>query len=219
MPITTILCDLDGTLIDSRRDIALAFQYALREVVRGALPDEDAIARHIGKPLDHMVCELGYQLPSEQLALFLRTYRTRYAATCTQHTRPYPGVLSTLQELAILACGVVTTKTQAQADAVIQQLRLTSFFQHVQGSVPGLRLKPAPDTVLSALVALQRAPQEALMVGDTAADILAGRAAGVRTCAVTYGFGTREELEACQPDYVLETFAGLMTVLQTETQA
>ena len=63
-PITTVLCDLDGTLIDSRRDIALAFQYALRRIVEGAPPDETAIAQHIGKPLEHMARSWG--IPSRQ---------------------------------------------------------------------------------------------------------------------------------------------------------
>ena len=217
MPITTILCDLDGTLIDSRRDIALAFHYALGEVVGGILPEEGAIAQHIGKPLVRMACELGYNLGAEQLATFLSTYQARYAVTCVQHTRPYPGVLSTLRGLAAVTFGVVTTKAQEQAEAVLQQLSMASLFRHIQGSGPGLRLKPAPDTVLTALGALQCAPEQALMVGDTTADMLAGHAAGVRTCAVTYGVGTRAELLDCQPDYVIEAFAELRTLLQGDT--
>ncbi|MGE3536209.1 MAG: HAD family hydrolase [Candidatus Tectimicrobiota bacterium] len=212
MTITTILFDLDGTLIDSRRDIALAFQYALREVVGGALPDEEAIARHIGKPLERMAHELGYRLEAEQLGLFLGTYRARYALTCAQHTQPFPGVLATLEGLAPVACGVVTTKAQEQAEAVLRQLRMARLFRHIQGTSPGLRVKPAPDTVLTALRALGCAPEQALMVGDTPADILAGRAAGVRTCAVTYGVGTPQELQACQPDYTIDAFAALTTL-------
>src|SRR5215470_1887167 len=152
-PITTILCDLDGTLIDSRRDITLAFQYALRCIVEGALPDETAIAQHIGKPLAHMAGQLG------------------------------------------------------------------SFFQHIQGWVPGLQLKPAPDAVIAALAALRCAPQQALMVGDTPADILAGKAAGLKTCAVTYGFGTLKDLRHCQPDYVIDTFSDLVSLVKAREQS
>jgi len=212
-PITTILCDLDGTLIDSQRDIALAFQYALRCTVEGALPDETAIAQHIGKPLEHMARELGYALSPAQLTLFLDTYRSRYAAFCAHHTRPYPGVTTTLQALSSLTFGVVTTKAQEQAEIVLRQLQLSAFFRHVQGWVPGLQLKPAPDTVVAALTALRCAPQQALMVGDTAADILAGKAAGLKTCAVTYGFGALEDLQRCAPDYVIDTFSDLTAVL------
>ena len=212
-PITTVLCDLDGTLIDSRRDIALAFQHALCRIVEGPLPDEATIAQHIGKPLEHMARELGYHLSPSQLTTFLETYRHRYAACGARHTRPYPGVTATLHALASLTFGVVTTKAQEQAETVLQQLRLTSFFQHIQGWVPGLQLKPAPDTVVAALAALSCTPQQALMVGDTAADILAGKAAGLKTCAVTYGFGALEELQHCQPDYVIDTFSDLVGLL------
>jgi HAD superfamily hydrolase (TIGR01509 family) len=213
IPITTVLCDLDGTLIDSRRDIALAFQHALRHVVGGTLPEEAAIAQHIGKALEHMARELGYHFSPTQLTAFLDTYRYHYAASGTPYTRPYPGVTTTLQALSSLTFGVVTTKAQEQAELVLRQLQLSTFFQHVQGWVPGLQLKPAPDTVVAALTALRCAPQQALMVGDTAADILAGKAAGLRTCAVTYGFGTLDELQRCEPDYVIDTFGNLATLL------
>jgi len=213
-PITTILYDLDGTLIDSRRDIALAFQYAMRRIVEGALPDETAIAQHIGKPLEHMARELGYPLSPAQLLTFHAMYRSRYAAFCAHYTRPYPGVTATLHALSSLTFGVVTTKAQEQAETVLHQLQMTSFFQHIQGWVPGLQLKPAPDAVLAALAALHCAPQQALMVGDTTADILAGKAAGLKTCAVTYGFGSPEDLQYCQPDYMIDTFSDLVRLVE-----
>jgi phosphoglycolate phosphatase len=212
-PITTVLCDLDGTLIDSRRDIALAFQHALCHLVEGTLPDETAIAQHIGKPLEHMARELGYHFAPPQLLLFLETYRSHYAASGARHTRPYPGVTATLHALASLRFGIVTTKAQEQAETVLRHLHLTSFFQHIQGWVPGLQLKPAPDSVIAALAALGCAPQQALMVGDTAADILAGKAAGLKTCGVTYGFGALEELQHCQPDYMIDTFSDLVSLV------
>lgn len=211
--ITTVLCDLDGTLIDSRRDIALAFQHALRCVVGGTLPEEAAIARHIGKALEHMARALGYHFSAPQLTAFLDTYRQHYAASGTRHTCPYPGVTATLQALSSLTFGVVTTKAQEQAETVLRQLQLSAFFRHIQGWVPGLQLKPAPDTVVAALTALRCAPQQALMVGDTAADILAGKAAGLKTCAVTYGFGAVEDLRRCEPDYVIDTFGDLVVLL------
>lgn len=211
--LTTILYDLDGTLIDSRRDIAMAFQYALRRLTADALPGEDAIAQHIGKPLAQMARELGYHFTPAQETLFLETYRARYAASGAHHTHLYPGVLTTLHALSALAFGIVTTKAQDQAETVLRDLQMTSFFQHIQGGVPGLRLKPAPDMVIAALTALRCLPQQALMVGDTAADILAGKAAGLTTCAVTYGFGTPEELQASQPDYVIDTFSELVALV------
>jgi HAD superfamily hydrolase (TIGR01509 family) len=214
MTITTILCDLDGTLVDSQQDIAVAFQHAWQTVIGGTSPHAAAIAQHIGKPLAEMVSGLGGVLSPLLLDTFLTTYRSTYAQQDACLTHPYPGVIATLRALSTFTLGIVTTKEQGQAEIVLQRLALTSFFRHIQGGTPSLRLKPAPDTVLAALTAVGCAPQQALMVGDTPADILAGKAAGTLTCAVTYGFGTREALLECAPDYVIDTFSNLVTLVR-----
>jgi HAD superfamily hydrolase (TIGR01509 family) len=214
MTITTILCDLDGTLVDSRQDIAAAFRHAWRTAVGGAPPSAAAIAEHIGKPLAEMLSELGAVLSPPLLGTFLTVYRHTYARQDACLTRLYPGVIATLQALSTFTLGIVTTKEQGQAEIVLRRLALASFFQHTQGGTPGLCLKPAPDTILAALAALHCAPSHALMVGDTPADILAGKAAGTKTCAVTYGFGTHDALSQCAPDYVIDTFGELATLVR-----
>jgi phosphoglycolate phosphatase len=214
MSITTILCDLDGTLVDSRHDIAMAFQHAWQTVVGGPPPGTEAIAQHIGKPLAEMLSELGERLPPQRLSTFLTAYRHMYSRQDARLTRPYPGVIDTLQALSSFRLGLVTTKEPGQAKIVLRRLALTPFFQHIQGGIPGLRLKPAPDTVLAALSALHCAPMHALMVGDTPADILAGKAAGTPTCAVTYGFGRRQALMQCVPDYMIDSFSELLPLMR-----
>jgi HAD superfamily hydrolase (TIGR01509 family) len=211
---TTILCDLDGTLVDSQRDIVVAFQDAWRTVISGSLPSGTSIAQHIGKPLARMVSELGGMLSAPQLSTFLTTYRISYARQNVRLTQIYPGVIATLQALSSFTLGVVTTKEPEQAENALRRLALAPFFQHVQGSCPGLRLKPAPDTILAALAALHCAPRYALMVGDTPDDIQAGKAAGTSTCAVTYGFGAREALLECSPDHVIENFGQLVELVR-----
>jgi len=214
MTITTILCDLDGTLVDSRRDIAAAFQNTWRAVVGGIPPTSSAIAQHIGKPLAEMLSELGGVLSPSLLGTFVTEYRLTYTRQDSHLTQPYPGVIPTLQALSTFTLGVVTTKEPEQAERVLRRLALIPFFQHIQGGTPGLRLKPAPDTILAALAALHCAPAHALMVGDTPADILSGKAAGTMTCAVTYGFGTRAALLACAPDYVVDSFGELAALVR-----
>jgi HAD superfamily hydrolase (TIGR01549 family) len=214
--LTTVLCDLDGTLVDSRQDIGTAFQHALR-LVAADVPDVASIARHIGKSLEQMLQDLGYRLRSEEIATFLTAYRHYYATQGLPHTRPFADVLPTLTALATITFGVVTTKEQTQAEFVLQRLQLGHFFRHVQGWQPGLRLKPAPDAVVAALAALRCPPQHALMVGDTPADIMAGKAAGVRTCAVTYGCGTQQELQQCKPTYLIDTFGALGALIARES--
>jgi phosphoglycolate phosphatase len=212
--ITTILCDLDGTLVDSRRDIAVAFQHAWQRVIGGPPPSAAAIAQHIGKPLAEMLSELGAVLSTPRLCMFQTEYRHMYARQDARYTLAYPGVVASLEALSGFTLGIVTTKDQRQAEMVLRRLALTPFFQHIQGGTLGLPLKPAPDTILAALAALHCMPPRAIMVGDTPADILAGRAAGTKTCAVTYGFGTRDVLLQYAPDHVIDTFGELLPLLR-----
>ncbi len=208
-----VLCDLDGTLIDSGRDIATAFLHALGQVTRASLPEPSEVASHIGKSHPEMLSALGFDISGDRFEDFRRVYRYYFAQYGTQYTRPFPGVRQTLSRLSDMALGVVTTKAQDQAEMVLQHLDLAQHFHHVQGARPGIPLKPAPDSLLAALAALACPPERALMVGDTAADILAGQAAGVRTCAVTYGFGRLDDLQACEPTYTVTSFDELMTII------
>jgi HAD superfamily hydrolase (TIGR01509 family) len=214
MTTTTILCDLDGTLVDSQRDIAVAFQHTWRTVIGGIPPSATAISQHIGKPLADMLSDLGCTLSPPLFSTFLTTYRRKHATQGALLTEPYPGVILTLQALSTFTLGVVTSKESEQAEIVLRRLALIPFFQHVQGGSPGLLLKPAPDTILVALAALHCVPSHALMVGDTPGDVLAGKAAGTRTCGVTYGYGTREALLQCAPDHIIDSFAELVDLVR-----
>jgi HAD superfamily hydrolase (TIGR01509 family) len=212
--VTTILCDLDGTVVDSRLDIAAAFQHAWQAVIGGTPPSATAIAQHIGKPLAEMLDELAGPWSPPLVSAFLTAYRHAYAGQDSCLTQVYPGVIATLQALSPFTLGIVTTKAPAEAETVLRRFGLRPFFQHIQGGSPDLRLKPAPDTILAALNALHCMPPQAMMVGDTPADLLAGKAAGVVTCAATYGFGGREALLQCAADFAIDTFGDLLALVR-----
>lgn len=212
--IDTVLCDLDGTLVDSQQDIAAAFQQAWRTVVGGTPPGVVSIAELIGKPLGEMANELGGILSPERINTFVSVYRRMFAEQNASLSRTYAEVSVTLRALSKFTLGIVTTKELGQAELVLRKFALIPFFEHIQGNSLGLRHKPAPDTLLAALAALRRSPSHALMVGDTPADILAGKAAGTKTCAVTYGFGNRDALLECAPDYVIDGFGQLVNVMR-----
>ena len=209
----TVLCDLDGTLIDSSQEIASAFRYALDQIVPGDVPQPAAIAQHIGKPLAQMISDLGYRLSRPQLTRFLEAYRAHYDAHGTGNIHVYPGVTETLSALNSTVFGVVTTKAPQHAQAALAHLGMAHFFRHIQGTTPNLRPKPAPDTILQALTALQCDPAQTIMVGDTPADIQAGQAAGIKTCAVSYGFGNLQALNDTGPDYWITSFDELAHIV------
>ena len=124
-----------------------------------------------------------------------RSYRGRKHAG----TRLYPGVA---EAMAVLGGrkSTATTKSTAGTKLVLEHFGLLPYFDHVQGS-DGIRCKPAPDVVLAAMAGLNAHPEECLLVGDSPADMEAGRSAGVKICAVTYGYGDPAELAKWQPDY------------------
>lgn len=97
-----------------------------------------------------------------------------------------------------------TTKGTVTAGAVLEQFGLRSYFEHVQGT-DGFPSKPEPDVILRAIEALGARPEDCLMVGDSGPDMEAGRRAGVKTCAVRWGYGNREEMARFTPDYWIET--------------
>jgi HAD superfamily hydrolase (TIGR01509 family) len=212
--LTAVLWDLDGTLIDSGRDISAAFLKALAHVSHTPLPEVSAVIRHIGKSHPEMLSLLGFEVTGDRFEAFRTVYRSHFAEYGIQYTQPFPGVRDSLSRFADVAMGVVTTKAQDQAEMVLQKLELAHHFRHVQGARPGIPLKPAPDSIIAALAALACPPEQALMVGDTTADILAGKAAGVRTCAVTYGFGDPHELQSCEPTYLVTSFDELVAIIE-----
>jgi phosphoglycolate phosphatase-like HAD superfamily hydrolase len=96
-----------------------------------------------------------------------------------------------------------TIKTTKTTRGVLEQFRLIQHFDHVQGT-DGFPGKPEPDVILASLRALDASPEQCLMVGDAASDMEAGRRAGVRTCAVRWGYGNHEEMAKWEPDYWID---------------
>jgi phosphoglycolate phosphatase len=93
-----------------------------------------------------------------------------------------------------------STKGTNGSRAILEQFGLLPHFDHVQGT-DGFPCKPAPDVILNALAALGAQPEDCLMIGDAPSDMIAGKRAGVKTCAVRYGYGKEDELARHQPDY------------------
>jgi phosphoglycolate phosphatase-like HAD superfamily hydrolase len=91
---------------------------------------------------------------------------------------------------------------------VLTQFGLIEHFDHVQGT-DGFPCKPAPDVILAAMAALGARPEECLMVGDSTADMEAGHRAGVKTCAVRYGYGNLEAMARLEPDYWVDDLRAL----------
>jgi len=184
-----IVFDLDGTLVDSRRDLADAANALIRE--RGGAPlSEDAIGRMVGDGAAMLVKRAltGAGLPQDDSSLprFLELYDARLLQT----TRAYPGMLNaleTIRPLGVLA--VLTNKPLRHTQQLLRELDLASFFATVIGGDGPFARKPEPDSLRHLMAEYGAPPRRTVLVGDSPIDAATARAAGARFCLAGYGFG------------------------------
>jgi len=192
------LFDIDGTLLDSAEDICGAIRQALSGHVSEPPPFEH-LRTFVGYHLDVCFRDVLPHYSREQLDELVLAYRTAYPARGHQATRPYPGVKETLSKLGGRKA-TATTKGTPMTRAILEQFELLPWFDHVQGT-DGFPCKPEPDVLLRSIAALGARPEDCLFVGDSAADMEAGRRAGVKICGVRYGYGDIEAMSRWEPDY------------------
>jgi phosphoglycolate phosphatase len=190
------LFDLDGTLMDSQMDICGSVQCVLSARGHAEVPHE-VLRRYIGKHLLEEFADLGYSPEASQE--LMAEYRVVYAGRKHAATKVYPGMAAALAKMGGRK-STATTKGTPMARIVLEQFELIRYFDHVQGT-DGFPHKPEPDVLLRSMEALGARPQDCLFIGDSTADMEAGKRAGIRTCAVTWGYGEHEELARWEPDF------------------
>ena len=213
--IRLIVYDLDGTLIDSRLDIANAVNWTLREFKLGELP-VDKVSSFVGSGVRNLMLqalkELGAE-PTPALEKSIQLFRKRYGEHLLDHTRLHHSVRKVLEFFKDRKQAVVTNKPENFSLQILEGLGIRPYFFRVFGGDTGFPKKPAPEGLLEILRAARVSPEEAVLVGDSAVDIETGRNAGVKTFAVTYGFGKREEIEKAGPDRTLDNLDELISCL------
>ena len=192
------LFDVDGTLVDSASDICGAIQAVLAPTRQNSVAD-DLLRRYIGRHLYDLFGDLLPECTREQMDQMLVDYRRIYLARNHSSTRAYPGIADALATLPGRK-STATTKGTTTTRAVLELFGLLPYFDHVQGT-DGFPAKPEPDVIFASLQKIEARPEDCLLVGDSAADMEAGRRAGVKTCAVLWGYGRREDLAKWEPDY------------------
>lgn len=220
MKFDLVCFDLDGTLVDSTRDIRAALVHALAVVP----PEDVRLDEHalgcagLGLPLDEFYA-LARPAPHPAAGdagrrRFIEAYRSYYHSHLLDQTAPFPGVAATLEMVkplraAGMRTAVATTKKTLTAERVLGGLGLAHHFDLILGTEEPMPHKPAPDLLLACARRLDRDPARGLMVGDTERDVLAGRAAGMRTCGVSYGVLGAEGLTPHAPDFLIDRFGDL----------
>ena len=209
---TTLLFDLDGTLVDSSADLTTTVRRLFAEEGLPE-PSRSDVVRWVGDGAA-VLLERAYgsrkrAVPPTAMARF----KTYHDACCLDETVPYPGILELLDSLQGRRIAVVTNKPTPFAEKVVAGLGLDRHVEVVIGPERAPERKPSPAHCLAALASLGAEPGAAVMIGDGTTDIAAGRAAGLGTVGVLWGFRSREELTAEGPDALAGDVAGLSRLL------
>ena len=219
-PITHVLLDLDGTLLDSAPGILACYRLMLQELghTPGPAPAfARALTHVIGPPIATIMPGVLAPYNETRTDLAIATYRRHYAQTGVRGATPYQGIPEMLE--ALRAAGktlhVATAKRVDYARTMLEHLGLAPHFQSINGALPGGGLDTKTELIAHILTEHRIDPTQAAMAGDRHYDITGAQANHLRAYAVLWGYGTREELEAATPIAFAQTPADLATLLTT----
>lgn len=213
-----LLFDLDGTLVNSREDLVASVNLTLGEMGRESLA-EDLVASFVGEGVTKLIertltASFGRMPSIEKIESTVELFRHFYGLHMLDRTLPYPGVVATLSHFGHLPMGVVTNKPEEFTRAILDGMGLSKFFRVIFGGDSLPERKPQPMPLLEAARLCQTPPDFCLMVGDSRIDILAGKAARMKTCGFTAGFRGRQELEEAGADFLITRFDELRRVVE-----
>ncbi|MEZ0312975.1 MAG: HAD family hydrolase [Myxococcota bacterium] len=193
-----MIFDFDGTLVDTLGDIAAALS-AARVDLGGNPVDAGTVRGWIGEGLDHLIQEA---LPKgAQHADLKRRYRERYATMMFDTSKPYEGVGAMLDALGPRPLAVASNKSERFVTQMLEHFGMLARFEVAIGGDTFAFKKPSPD-VIAHLVG-GRSFGKVWMVGDSAVDVMTGKAYGARTIGCTYGIRGRDELEQAGADHLV----------------
>ena len=207
-----ILFDLDGTLTESGEGITKCVQYALEKIGK---PEEDLkkLEVFVGPPLLQQFMKYA-DIDEETAEKAVKYYRERYSSTGIFENRPYPGVETMLSELKSKGyrLAVASSKPEYYVTQILDYFQLTDYFEEIVGSEMNGNRTSKSEVIEEALRRLGMSEKRAqvLMIGDKEHDVLGARKAGLQCVAVSYGYGSQEELEQAEPLKIVDSTEGVL---------
>ena len=207
-----VLFDFDGTLIDSKVDIANSVNFTLGDL---DLPQRslEEIFSFVGDGVKRL---LQLSVGEENVVLYeeaLRIFRGHYLAHCLDTTEFYPRIRDILSHPDGRTFAIVTNKTQEYTLRIVEGLGASQDFAEIECPKDNSELKPDPGMLLRVLEQLGVPADRTLMVGDSTNDVRAAQSIGVKACAVGFGYGNREKVMALQPDFYCKSPDDLFNLL------
>lgn len=202
--------DLDGTLVNTAVDITNALNYSVEPYQIEKLTVEKTIGM-VGEGITRLIETLLGEGRRSIMPDVLDRFLQYYSEHLTDSSLPYPGVRETIERLAGYKKAVISNKKEGLSRRLLEELGLSHYFDIILGSDSVDERKPSPKPLLHIMGLLKVGPEEAVIVGDSQFDIQAGKAAGVRTIAVTYGYRERKLLE--EADFLIDKMDELLMTL------
>ena len=207
-----LIFDLDGTLVDSKKDLTASVNYIRNRFELPVLTEEE-IARFIGNGALMLIRRaLGSKASEPNVQEGLQLFLSYYRAHMLDSTVLYPGVVETLHRLTDCKLAVLTNKPVHFSCAMLDGLGIYKRFAVVYGGNSFDHKKPDPVGVYQILSDTKGQRERTWMIGDSAVDVLTGRNAGVQTCGVTYGYAT-ETFKDAPPDFLIDNFSDLEALI------
>lgn len=205
-----LLFDLDGTLVDSSKGIANSFQHTFDEL-KFPQPDAKTIRSFMGPPL---ISSFKATLPNSLVDQAVTIYRQYYHKKGQYESTLFPYITEALTALKNegLQLYVTTSKYEPVALQMCQDLEIANYFNGIYGSSSD-RVRKA-DIIQYALSTNSISNDKALIIGDTKFDLIGGQTIGIKTMAVTWGFGELDDLLLYSPDYICHTPLEILSTLK-----
>jgi phosphoglycolate phosphatase len=197
-----LIFDLDGTLIESKWDIAASVNLTLAEL-KLAERGQEEIFGFVGDGIKRLLRLAVGEDNQERYEQALTVFRGHYLSHCLDHTKYYPGIETVLGHFAGKLKAVATNKSLEYTTKILQGLG-AHHFAYIVGGDDGYGLKPDPRMLVKIIDELNVTKDRAVLIGDSTNDINGGHNAGIKVCAVGYGMGNREKMAACKPDWFIE---------------
>ncbi len=213
MSLELIIFDLDGTIVDTCDDITKAINYCLgkyeiQEFTKNEV--KSLIGEGVRKFIEK-VLEIR-NLSKEFLFPLLNCFISYYSAHIADLSKPYPGVIETLQKLNGIKKAIISNKLTELTMKTLDATGLKKYFDFIAGNDYFAEQKPSALPILKTMEYFKAMKERTIMVGDSNIDIEAGKAAGIKTVAVTYGYRQKELLR--NADFIIDKFEDLLKVIK-----
>ena len=215
--ISVIFFDVDGTLVDSRKDIVKAINYTLRRL---GLPRKPAreIVSYVGTGVRDLVEKSLRNGKAARVDKAVKIFSAYYTKHSADFSKLYPHVKEILVYLKDKRKFILTNRYKDFADATLRELEIRRYFEDIIGGDDEDCKKPSACVLEKVLSKLKIDRRKAMIVGDMAIDIETGKNSGVKTCWVTYGLGRRKDFPArgkarLKPDYIIDDLIELEGII------